>query len=42
VAGNTADPGRSVTSRVLAILGAFDESHARLTLTELAQRSGCR
>ena len=27
----------SVTSRVLAILGAFDERHPRLTLTELAQ-----
>jgi DNA-binding IclR family transcriptional regulator len=30
----------SVTSRVLALLGAFDESHPRMTLTELAQRAG--
>jgi len=31
------DPRPSVTSRVLAILAAFDEHHPRLTLTELAQ-----
>jgi DNA-binding IclR family transcriptional regulator len=31
------DPRPSVTSRVLAILGAFDEHRPRLTLTELAQ-----
>jgi DNA-binding IclR family transcriptional regulator len=30
----------SVTSRVLAILGAFDELRPRLTLTELAQQAG--
>ncbi|NUR90191.1 MAG: IclR family transcriptional regulator [Nonomuraea sp.] len=36
----TREPGRSVTSRVLAILGAFDAEHAQLTLTELAQRTG--
>jgi DNA-binding IclR family transcriptional regulator len=29
-----------VTSRVLAILGAFDELRPRLTLTELAQQAG--
>lgn len=40
IAGNTADPGRSVTSRVLAIIGAFDRDHRRLTLTELAERAG--
>lgn len=40
MAGNTAEPGTSVTKRVLAILGAFDEAHPRLTLTELSQRSG--
>lgn len=40
MAGNTADPGTSVTKRVLAILGAFDDTHARLTLTELSHRSG--
>jgi DNA-binding IclR family transcriptional regulator len=29
-----------VTSRVLAILGAFDATHERLTLSDLARRSG--
>ena len=32
-----AEPRPSVTSRVLAILGAFDEHRPRLTLTELAR-----
>ncbi|MGB0099597.1 MAG: IclR family transcriptional regulator [Nocardioides sp.] len=40
MAGNTSTPGASVASRVLALLGAFDERHRRLTLTELAQRAG--
>jgi DNA-binding IclR family transcriptional regulator len=40
MAGNTSAPGASVTSRALAVLGAFDEHHRRLTLTQLAQRSG--
>jgi DNA-binding IclR family transcriptional regulator len=40
VAGNSARSGRSVTSRALAVLGAFDARHRRLTLTELAQRAG--
>lgn len=40
MAGNTAAPGTSVTSRVLALLGAFDERHRALTLTELAARAG--
>jgi len=40
MAGNTATPGATVTSRALALLGAFDERHRRLTLTELASRSG--
>jgi DNA-binding IclR family transcriptional regulator len=39
VAGNTSQPGASVVSRALALLGAFDESHRRLTLTELARRA---
>jgi DNA-binding IclR family transcriptional regulator len=30
----------SVTARVLGILGAFDESHPRLTLTEIAHSAG--
>jgi len=40
MAGNTTEPGRSVTSRVLALVGAFDSGHRRLTLTELADRAG--
>ncbi|WP_031468932.1 IclR family transcriptional regulator [Sciscionella sediminilitoris] len=39
MAGNTAKPGVSVTSRVLALLGAFDTAHRSLTLTELAARA---
>lgn len=32
--------GPTVTSRVLAILGAFDADHRRLTLTGIAERAG--
>lgn len=32
--------GPSVTSRALAVLGAFDEEHPRLLLTDLARRAG--
>lgn len=39
MAGNTSVPGKTVTSRLLAIIGAFDERHRALTLTELAQRA---
>jgi DNA-binding IclR family transcriptional regulator len=39
VAGNTVAAGRTVTSRVLALLGAFDAEHRQLTLTELAARA---
>ncbi|HEY5853951.1 MAG TPA: IclR family transcriptional regulator [Aldersonia sp.] len=39
MAGNTTESGRTVTSRALALLGAFDETHRQLTLTELAQRA---
>jgi DNA-binding IclR family transcriptional regulator len=39
MAGNSARPGVSVTSRVLALLGAFDERHRELTLTDLARRA---
>ena len=39
VAGRSPTPGASVTSRALALLGAFDEQHRRLTLTELAARA---
>lgn len=40
MAGNGARPGATVTSRVLALLGAFDSEHRSLTLTELARRAG--
>lgn len=40
MAGNSASPGVSVTSRVLALLGAFDSAHRSLTLSQLAQRAG--
>src|ERR1700744_4891566 len=36
----TADPGVTVTSRVLAILGSFDADHRSLTLSEIAGRAG--
>lgn len=40
VSGNAARPGRSVTGRALAVLGAFDDRHRRLTLSQLASRAG--
>ena len=40
MAGNLSSPGASVASRVLALVGAFDEDHRRLSLTELAERAG--
>ena len=39
MAGNTIRPGVSVSSRLLALLAAFDPEHRRLTLTELARRA---
>jgi DNA-binding IclR family transcriptional regulator len=39
MAGHTSTAGRTVTSRVLALLGAFDANHRELTLTELATRA---
>jgi DNA-binding IclR family transcriptional regulator len=39
MAGNTSTAGRTVTSRVLRLLGAFDPQHRQLTLTELAARA---
>ena len=39
MAGNLGEHGASVTSRVLALLAAFDATHRRLTLTELARRA---
>lgn len=38
--GRTSQPGRSVTSRVLAILDAFDSAHPRLSLSEISRRAG--
>src|SRR3954468_13803161 len=40
MAGRTTTPGRSVTSRALGILDAFRSGAPRLTLTEIAERSG--
>ena len=40
MAGGSRNPGRSVTSRALALLDAFDDAHPRLTLTDIARRSG--
>ncbi len=39
MAGNARVQGVSVASRVLAVLAAFDASHQRLTLTEIARRA---
>jgi DNA-binding IclR family transcriptional regulator len=40
MAGNSAEPGRPVALRALAVLDAFDSSAPRLTLSEIAERSG--
>ncbi len=40
MAGGAGVAGRSVTSRALAVLGAFDSGHRRLTLSGLAARAG--
>jgi DNA-binding IclR family transcriptional regulator len=40
MAGGSATPGRTVTSRALAILDAFDSAAPRLSLSEIAGRSG--
>jgi DNA-binding IclR family transcriptional regulator len=39
MAGNTSTAGRTVASRALGLLGAFDPQHRQLTLTELAARA---
>lgn len=39
MAGNSSAPGASVTSRALALIGAFDDEHRRLALTLLAERA---
>ena len=40
MAGNVSTPGASVTSRALALVGAFDEDHRKLSLSDLAERAG--
>ncbi|SDP52282.1 transcriptional regulator, IclR family [Klenkia soli] len=40
MAGGAATTGRSVTSRALGVLDAFDADHPRLTLSEIAGRTG--
>ena len=40
MSGGAAATGRSVTSRALGVLDAFDAAHHRLTLSEVAARSG--
>jgi DNA-binding IclR family transcriptional regulator len=40
MAGRSTTPGRSVTSRALAILDTFDAGAPRLSLSEIAERSG--
>jgi DNA-binding IclR family transcriptional regulator len=40
MAGGAREQGRSVTSRVLAILDVFDAAHTRLTLSDISRRSG--
>ena len=39
MAGGSTTPGATVTSRALALLGAFDDEHRRLGLTQLATRA---
>ena len=40
MAGGGSNRGASVTSRALALLGAFDDRHRALRLSELAERAG--
>ncbi|KAA2262638.1 IclR family transcriptional regulator [Solihabitans fulvus] len=39
MAGNSANPGVSVTARVLALLDAFDSDHRALRLSDIARRA---
>ncbi|ARV84847.1 IclR family transcriptional regulator [Mycobacterium sp. 050128] len=39
MAGNTSIPAASVASRLLAIIGTYDDNHRSLTLTEIANRA---
>jgi DNA-binding IclR family transcriptional regulator len=40
MAGNSSEPGRSVSHRLLTVLGAFDVSRPMLTLTEVSTITG--
>lgn len=40
MAGGSREPGRTVASRVLAVLDAFDTDHSVLGITDVARRSG--
>ncbi|NVN52648.1 IclR family transcriptional regulator [Mycolicibacterium hippocampi] len=40
MAGHASTPGVTVTQRLLAIVGAFDDRHRSLALTDLARRAG--
>jgi DNA-binding IclR family transcriptional regulator len=40
MSGRVSTPGASVVSRAFALLGAFDERHRALTLSDLARRAG--
>lgn len=40
MAGNISRPGESTIDRVLAVLGAFDDRHRVLTVSEMATRAG--
>ena len=40
MAGGSSEPGRTVTSKVLSILEAFEKSRGALSLTEIAEKSG--
>ena len=40
MAGHSAAPGRSVTSRALGILDTFGSETPRLSLSDIAERSG--
>ncbi|WP_019856097.1 IclR family transcriptional regulator [Actinopolyspora mortivallis] len=40
MAGNSREPGRTVTGRAFSVLSAFDAESPRLSLTEISQRAG--
>ena len=39
MAGNTSAPGTTVASRLLAVVGAFDDRHRNLSLSQIARRA---